>query len=308
MKAIVCTKYGPPDVLKLVEVAKPVPGDNEVLIKIYAATVTTADYRIRGCIFPASVSFFLRLMLGFTKPRKSILGMEISGKIETVGEKVTSFTKGDQVFGFTGMNFGAYAEYTCLPEKAILAIKQANITYKEAAAVFFGGHTALFFLKEKGNIQKGQKILIYGASGCVGSTAVQLARYYGAEVTGVCSTSNLEMVKSIGADKVIDYTKEDFSAKGVLYDIIFDAVGKASISKCRKALAPNGKYLNVMKGNPKERKEDLLFFKELIEAGKLKPVIDRCYPLEKTAEAHTYAQKGHKKGNVVITVVPDNKI
>ena len=323
MKAVVYTEYGPPEVLQLKEVEKPTPKDNEVLIRIYATTVAVEDPGMRAS--PG--------LNGLGKPSKPILGMYLAGEIESVGKGVTLFGEGDRVFGSTGMSLGAYAEYVLMPEDGALAPKPANMTYEEAAAIPNGALTALPFLRDKGKIQSGQRVLINGASGAVGTAAVQLAKYFGTGVTGVCSTTNVELVKSLGADRVIDYTEEDFTKSDQTYDIIFDAVGKSSFSRCRSSLTQRGVYLTTVPTlaillhmlwtslvgrkkaafmatalRPSRAKiENLIFLNKVIEAGKLKAVIDRRYPLAQIAEAHRYVEKGHKRGNVVITLAHDNR-
>jgi NADPH2:quinone reductase len=330
MKAIVYEEYGPPDVLRLKDVAKPVPKADEVLIRVHAATVTSGDCNLRGFTFvPPGFGFVPRLAFGLRRPRRKILGTEVAGEIEAVGKDVKSFKEGDQVFGIDSNSLGAYAEHVCRPEQKALAIKPINTSYEEAAAIPFGATTALYFLRDLGRIQPGQKVLINGASGGVGAYAVQLAKFFGAAVTGVCSSGNLELARGLGADHVIDYTRDDFRTNDERYDIILDTVaGRASFPACKNALQPNGLYLpvaggpqeflqtiwtsfgggkRVLAGTPPENKRDLLLLKELVEAGNIRPVIDRCYPLEQTADAHRYVDKGHKRGNVVITMTQNGK-
>lgn len=306
MKAIICTKYGPPEVLKIIEVEKPIPKDNEVLIKVFATTAHIGDTRVRR-----ADPFLVRLVFGLFKPKKNlILGLEISGIIEYVGKNVKSFKKGDEVFALTGFGLGGYAEFRCLPEKAkdgtlerkgLVAIKPKNLSFDEAAAIPAGALTALKNL-QKANVRKGQSILINGASGSLGTYAIQLAKYYGAEVTAVCSEKNFDLVKSLGADYVIDYTKEDFTKGQDKYDIVYDAVIKSKASKCKNILESNGVFLNNSH-LPKIKQEDLLFLKDLIEKQKLKPVIDRTYDFNQVVEAHRYVDTGRKRGNVVIKIV-----
>ena len=306
MKAVVYYKYGPPEVLKLEEVEKPVPRDNEVLVKVHASSVSSGVIFIRKGTHPDSnlFTFILRLIYGMRKPKRSILGYEVAGEIESVGQDVKRFKKGNLVFGTTTrLDHGAYAEYVCLPEKwkqGVISLKPSNLSFEQAAALPIGGMAAMYIL-QKASVQKDQKVLIYGASGSVGTSAVQLAVNYGAKVTGVCSSSNLELVKSLGASHVIDYTQEDFTQNAQKYDVIFDCVAKISKSQCKNSLRKDGKYLTV-KSPTKELTENLLRLKELAEEGKLIPVIDKIYTLEHTAEAHAYADLGHKKGNVVIKI------
>ncbi|MED0876251.1 NAD(P)-dependent alcohol dehydrogenase [Bacillus mobilis] len=301
MKAIICTKYGPPNVLKLQNIEKPTPKKNEVLVKIQATSVTTGDCRMRSFASPLLFWIPMRLVLGIRKPRNPILGVELAGEIEEIGTDVTQFKKGDPIFALTGLHAGAYAEYTCVHESGLINLKPNNLTYEEAATIPFGGTSALHFLR-KGKIKKGQKVLIYGASGSVGTAAVQLANHFGATVTAVCSSSNFDLVTKLGADNVIDYTREDFTKQGERYDIIFDAVGKYKKSLCTNTLTPNGKYVSVNGTMAKVSKDDMLLLRELAETEKLKPVIDRTYSLEEISEAHMYVEKGHKKGNVSITL------
>jgi NADPH:quinone reductase-like Zn-dependent oxidoreductase len=305
MKAVICTRYGPPEVLQLQEVPPPALQAREVLIKICATAVTASDCIVRSGKVDPRLWLPMRLMLGFTGPRNPIIGMVLSGEVESLGRDVRRFEKGDPVYAFTMMRLGTYAEFICLPENSVIAPKPANLTHAEAAAIPYGGLLALHYLK-KGSIQSGQSVLIYGASGANGTAAVQLAKYFGAKVTGVCSTKNLELVKSLGAEAVIDYTREDFTNQNERYDFILDAVGRKKSAKIpfRKALASDGKFISIDDGHPTPQHADLIFLTELVEAGKLKPVIDRVYPLAQIVEAHRYVDTGHKKGNVVITIRP----
>jgi NADPH:quinone reductase-like Zn-dependent oxidoreductase len=322
MKAAVYRRYGPPDVIQIEEIEKPVPRDKEVLIRVYATTVCAADWRMRK-----ADPFFIRFMMGFWRPQRvHVLGMEFAGEVEAIGKSVIHFAVGDQVFGGTGFSFGAHAEYLCLTEDASVALKPHNMSLKEAAAVWFGGFTASHFLK-RANVQSENKILIYGASGSVGVFAVQLAKYFGGHVTAVCSTSNLELARSLGADEVLDYTRQDFSKNGRVYDVVFEAVGKSGFSRSLRVLKKGGCYVrvgasggtlsilasmlrelwtsrvrgvNVISGVAVATTENQLLLKELIEAGKLRTVIDRCYPLNGIADAHRLAEAGHNRGHVVV--------
>jgi NADPH:quinone reductase-like Zn-dependent oxidoreductase len=307
VKAVVCTRYGPPEVLQLQDVAKPAPGRKQVCIRVAATAVTSSDCYIRGLDLPLAYRLAARVALGLTAPRQPILGMVLAGQVESAGPDVTAFGEGDQVFGLDRHLFGAYAEYVCWPAGGVLAPLPAGLTYSEAAALPYGGLLALHYLR-RAHIRAGQRVVIYGASGAVGTSAVQLARHFGAEVTGVCGPANLELVKSLGAATVIDYTREDFACRGERYDVIFDAVGKrksaAALRNAGQALTRGGRCLSVDDGTPKLRASDLAVIAELAGAGALRPVIDRCYRLEQIAEAHRYVDGGHKRGNVIVTVGP----
>jgi NADPH:quinone reductase-like Zn-dependent oxidoreductase len=326
MRAIVYERFGPPDVLQLKEVEKPTPKDNEVLIKTHATTVTSGDWRVRSLDMPVGFGLIARLVLGVSRPRQPILGTEIAGKIESVGKDVSKFKVGDQVFAFSGAGMGCYAEYKCMPEDGAVALKPPNLTCDEAAAISFGGTTALDFFR-RGKLQSGERVLINGASGGIGTAAVQLAKHFGADVTGVCSTANAELVRSLGAAHVIDYTKEDFTQNGETYDVIVDTVGTAPFSRSKDSLKEGGRLLLVLGGLPDllqspwvsmtsskqviagpatERPEDLRFLAQLAQAGEFRPVIDRRYPFEQIAEAHSYVDTGRKKGNVIITLEHDD--
>ncbi len=310
MKAFICTRYGPPEVLQPREVEKPTPEDDEVLIKIHATAVTASDIFIRGSQIPIQYWIPMRLMIGLTKPRKSIIGLVLAGEIESVGINIKRFKTGDHVYGLTGFGLGAYAEYKCMKETdstyGCLALKPNNISWEEATVAAYGGLLAFQYM-EKGEILCGQNVLIYGASGTTGTTAVQFAKYLGARVTAVCSTTNLEMVKSLGADAVIDYTREDTVTPGVQYDFILDAVGKMKTSRlkdaCKKALAPGGKYVSIDDGSLKLDSGRLALIRKLVEAGHIMPVLDKCYPFEEIAEAHRYVENGHKKGGVAVKIL-----
>jgi NADPH:quinone reductase-like Zn-dependent oxidoreductase len=304
MRAVVCTRYGPPEVLQLRDLPKPKPKSNEVCIRIAATTVTASDCIVRALNMPLRLKLPMRAVLGFRRPRNPILGLVLAGEVESVGQDVKRFKPGNHVYAFTAFRFGAYAEYKCLPEGAVLALNPSNVTYEQAAAIPYGGLLALHFLRQA-DIESSKRVLVYGASGAIGTAAVQLANYYGAEVTGVSSTANLDLVKSLGAVAVIDYTKEDFTQGGARYDLVFNAVGKRKARlQPESVLTPGGRHITVDDNSPRMRAEDLSFLTELVETGRLRPVIDRSYPLEQIVDAHRYVDQGHKKGNVVITIAP----
>jgi NADPH:quinone reductase-like Zn-dependent oxidoreductase len=322
MKAVIYTSYGAPDVLQIIEVAKPTPNDNEVLIKIHATTVTSADWRVRSLSMPFGFGLMSRLVFGIKKPRQPILGTELAGEVESIGKNVSKFKVGDRVFAFSGPGMGCHAEYKCLPEDGMVVLKPDNLSYEEAAALCFGGTTALDFFR-RGNLQSGNKVLINGASGCVGTAMIQLAKHFGADVTAVCSAANIELVKSLGADRAIDYTQEDFTTNGETYDIIADPVGTAPFSRVKNSLTADGRLLQILAGLPDllsaplismtgskkviagpaaERVEDVQLLAKLAASGEFKPFIDRSYPFDRIAEAHSYVDTGRKRGNVVVTL------
>jgi NADPH:quinone reductase-like Zn-dependent oxidoreductase len=305
MQAVVCTRYGPPEVLRLEELATPVPRKNEVRIRILATAVTSSDCYVRGLDLSPAYRMMARLAVGWNAPRQPVLGLVLSGEVDSVGPDAKSFEVGERVFGFDRHRFGTYAQYVCWPEDGLLALRPANLTDEESAAIPYGGLLALHFLR-KADVRAGQRILVFGASGAVGTSAVQLARHLGAEVTGVCSTANLELVASLGATRVVDYTVENFVDGAERYDLIFDAVGKrksaAALRRCRQALAAGGRCISVDDGTPKLRREDLMLLGELATKGEIRPVIDRSYPLDDIVEAHRYVDNGHKRGNVIITM------
>jgi NADPH:quinone reductase-like Zn-dependent oxidoreductase len=302
MRAVVCTRYGPPEVLQLRDVPKPTPRRGEVCIKIFATSVTASDCIVRAFNIPRRLKLPMGAVLGFRRPRNPILGLVLAGEVESVGRDATKFKPGDQVYAFTAFRFGAYAEYKCLPETAIVALKPSKASHEEAAAIPYGGLLALHFLKQA-NVESRRRVLVYGASGAIGTSAVQLAKHFGADVTGVCSAANLELVRSLGADAVIDYTKDDFTRNGARYDLVFNAVGKRkAMLQADGSLTPGGRHITVDDNSPKMRAEDLAFLTQLVESGRLRPVIDKSYPLEQIVEAHGYVDAGHKKGNVVVRV------
>jgi len=305
LRAVVCTKYGPPEVLRLEEMATPVPRNNEVRLRVLATAVTSSDCYIRGLRLSPAYRIMARIALGWNAPKRRVLGMVLSGEVDSIGSDVRTFEPGDRVFGFNRRRFGTYAQYVCWPEDGLLAPRPVNLTDEESAAIPYGGLLALHFLR-KASVRAGQKVLVFGASGAVGTSAVQLARYLGAVVTGVCSTANVSLVKSLGATKVVDYGVEDFAEGAERYDLIFDAVGKersaSALRRCRQALAPGGACISVDDGTPKLQRDDLALLGELAASGEIRPVIDRIYALDDIVDAHSYVDLGHKRGNVIISV------